>query len=105
MATKFFMPHTGRVEAEASYREIKSTLVSQFRLPITDRRIFNLSYVNSKRKWHAEVGRMEEQEGQYEVLSIYESKQFIIFTRTKRGAAGHIILVDKNEVTTVEDFA
>ena len=103
--TKFFVPQAAPGAAEASYREIKQALVSQFRLPITDRRIFAVNYTNSKKHWYAEVGALEEQEDRYEILAIFESKQYIVFTRSRHGAAGPIILIDKTEVTDVEDFA
>ncbi|MDB5178604.1 MAG: hypothetical protein JWN01_547 [Patescibacteria group bacterium] len=101
---RFFLPHTGKGEAEAAYQEIKKSLSSQFRLPLLESRIFSLSYTNSKKKWYAEVGQLEEQEGQYEILAIFESKQYIVFTRTKQGGAGPIIVVDKAEVTDIENF-
>jgi hypothetical protein len=101
---KFFIPHTDKVEAETVYQAVKKSLHSQLRLPILDRRIFSLSYINSKRRWHAEVGELEEQEGKYEILAIFESKEYIVFTRAKDGAAGPIILIAKSEVTAVVEF-
>ncbi|QQR52560.1 hypothetical protein IPG36_00280 [bacterium] len=101
---RFFIPHTSPVQEEEVYAGIKKALLSQFRLPIVDRRIQSLSYFNSKRHWHAQVGQMEQQERRYDVWAIFESKQYIVFTRTPLGAAGPIILVDKTEVTAVQDF-
>jgi hypothetical protein len=102
---QFFMPNVGAPEAEVAYQGILKGLESQFRLPILEHRIFSLSYTNSKKKWHAEIGQLEEQENRYVIMSIYESKQFIVFTHAKDGSPGPIILVDKDEVTKVEDFA
>jgi hypothetical protein len=101
---KFFIPQTAPAETEAAYQRIKAILLDQFRLPIQDRRIFSLSYTNSKRRWKAEVGQPEQQERRYDIVAIFESKQFIIYTRAKTGGAGPIILVNKTEVTAVEDF-
>lgn len=101
---KFFLPHTTKLEADAAYQGIIKELESQFRLPILEHRIYSLSYTNSKKKWYAEVGQLEEQEGRYLVVAIFESKQFIVFTQTPAGTGGPIILVDKDEVTRVEDF-
>jgi hypothetical protein len=101
---RFFIPHAKTSQAEAAYQAIASSLKSQFRLPIDERRIFSLTYVNSKKRWRAEVGKLEENEREYEILAIFESKQYIIFTRTKAGTAGPIILVDKQEVTAIEEF-
>ena len=102
---QFFIPNTSKAHLEATYLDISKSLSSQFRLPIEDRRIFSLNYTNSKRKWHAEVGKLEEQEHKYEIYAIFESKQFIVFTRAKAGGPGLTILIDKAEVTAVEDFA
>jgi hypothetical protein len=101
---RFFIPHTSKAEAEAAYSDIAGSLKRQFRLPIQERRILSLSYTNSKKRWQAKVGQLEQQEHQYEILAIFESKSFIIFTRSLDGGPGPIILVDKDEVTAVEDF-
>jgi hypothetical protein len=101
---RFFIPHTSKAEAEGAYSDIVASLKSQFRLPIHERRILSLSYTNSKKRWHAKVGQLEQQEQRYEILAIFESKSFIIFTRSTSGDPGPIILVDKDEVTAVEDF-
>jgi hypothetical protein len=101
---QFFIPHIGKLEADSAYQGIIKELESQFRLPILDHRIFSLSYTNSRKKWYAEVGQLEEQEGRYQIVAILESKQFIVFTHTPEGKPGPIILVDKDEVTSVENF-
>ncbi len=101
---RFFVPHTSATEAEATYRSIASLLKLQLRLPIVERRIYNLNYANNKKYWYAEVGLLEEQENQYEILAIFESKSYIIYTRSVAGGAGPIIMVDKTQVTDVEDF-
>jgi hypothetical protein len=101
---QFFIPHIAKLETDTAYQGIIKELESQFRLPILDHRIFSLSYTNSKKKWYAEVGQLEEQEGRYQIVAIFESKQFIVFTHTPEGKPGPIILVDKDEVTKVENF-
>lgn len=101
---KFFIPQTQPADTDAAYQQIKAVLLDQFRLPIQDRRIFRLSYTNSKRRWTAEVGQSEQQERRYQIIAIFESKQYIVYTRTKHGGSGPIILVDKAEVTAAEDF-
>jgi len=101
---QFFVPNVKKLEAEIAYQGVIKGLESQFRLPILEHRIFSLSYTNSKKRWYAEVGQLEEQENRYEIVAIFESKQFIVFTHTPDGKPGPIILVDKDEVTKVEDF-
>ncbi len=102
---KFFIPHAKATEAEEVYKSMADSLKSQFRLPILDRRIYSLDYVNSKRRWRAEVGKLEEQEDRYEILAIFESKSYIIYARSKTTNDGLTIMVDKTEVTAIEDFA
>ena len=101
---KFYLPNTKKNEQEAVYRDIISVLVDQFRLPINARRIHSISYTTGKHKWHAEVGKLEEQENRYEIVAIFESKPYIVFTKTKDGGSGLTILVDKDEATNVEYF-
>ena len=102
---QFFLPQSKPGQTELAYQEIVDTLKRQFRLPIEDRRIRSIRYFNSKKNWHAEVGYLEQQEHRYEIVAILESKWFIVCTRSKTGAPGPTILVDKGEVTEVEDFA
>ena len=101
---QFHLPQYEADSTEQAYQSIRKSLVSQFRMPIEERRVFALNYLNSKRRWRAEVGALEQQEHQYQILAIFESKQFIVYTRSKQGFSGPIILVDKAEVTLVEDF-
>jgi hypothetical protein len=101
---RFFIPRTKSSEAETVYLEIKRSLTDQLRLPIQERRIFNLRYTNSKRNWYAEVGQIGQQERQYEVVAIFESNVYIIFNQSEHGGPGPIVLVDKSEVTDIEDF-
>jgi hypothetical protein len=102
---QFFIPNTKSHEAEDVYKSLADSLKSQFRLPILERRIFSLNYLNSKRRWRAEVGQMEEQEDRYEILAIFESKSYIVYARSKTTNDGLTIMVDKSEVTAIEDFA
>jgi hypothetical protein len=105
---RFFVPRTSKSEAEPAYLEIKRLLIDQLRVSILERRIFSLSYANGKNdrdKWYAEVGQPGQQERQYEVVAIFESNLFIIVNRTEHGAPGPIVLVNKDEVTAVEEFA
>lgn len=100
---KFFVPRTKTVETEAVYGAIVDSLKSQFRLPIDNRRIFSLSYVNGKKQRYAQVGQLEEQEGG-EIVAILESKAYIVFAHSKTGDQRLTIMVDKSEVTKVEEF-
>jgi hypothetical protein len=101
---QFFLPNTAKSNAELAYQELKRSLVDQFRFPIQERRLFKLSYTNSKRNWHVEVGMSKPQESQYIVFAIFEASVYIVVNRTPSGGAGPIVLVDKAEVTAVEEF-
>lgn len=102
---KFFIPRTKPREYEETYREITKQLKDQLRMPIAERRIFSVHYTHDKKKWCAEVGQLEEQEGRYEIVAIFESKPFIVFTRSEAGGQGVTILVNKDEITSIEEFA
>lgn len=102
---KFFIPNTKAADVEETYKAMADSLKSQFRLPILERRIFSLNYTNSKHKWRAEVGKLEEQEDRYEILAIFESKSYIVYARSKTTNDGLTIMVDKDEVTAIEDFS
>ena len=101
---KFFIPNVKASETETTHKAMAKLLQEQFRLPVMDRRIFSLRYTNSKKRWLAEVGCLEEQENHYEIVAIFESKQYMVVTRDKGGRPGITIMVDKDEVTAVEDF-
>ncbi len=101
---KFFIPHVKPAAAEGIRATIVASLVDQFRLPINERRIVSLDYVNGKRNWRLAVGELDNQENRYEILAIFESKSYIVYTRAKNGGTGVTILVDKDEVTAVEYF-
>jgi hypothetical protein len=101
---KFFIPNTPAAEAEATYQKMAQLLKLQFRLPILERRIFSLTYTNSKKNWFAEVGQMEDQQNLFQIAAIFESKTYIIVTKTSSGKDGLIIMVDKDEVTEVVEF-
>lgn len=101
---QFFIPGIAPAEAETVYQGFAKALKSQFRLPIHERRIRSLKYLNSKTRWHAAVGELEEQEGKYLIMAIFESKSYIVYTQAPDGTPGLIILVGRDEVTAVEDF-
>jgi hypothetical protein len=101
---KFFVPQAQPSEYEATYQAICGVVKDQLRTPLSERRIFSLSYTHDKRRFRAEVGQLDPQQGRYEVLAIFESKPHIIFTRAQNGGHGVTILVSSDEVTAVEEF-
>jgi hypothetical protein len=102
---KFFVPQSKRGQSEPSYQNLFDLLKDQLRMPLTPRRIFSIDYTHDKKQWHAEVGKLEQQERRYEILAIFESAGvYIIVTQAKNGNPGVKILVSKDEVTDVKDF-
>jgi hypothetical protein len=104
---KFFIPHeTSAANGEERYAGIAKQLASQLGLVLEDERIYRVSYQRGKKKYRAEVGKNEEHEDHYQVVAIYKTPRlYIIFTQTPEGGTGVSILVDKEEVLEVENFA
>jgi hypothetical protein len=101
---KFFLPHTSRGEADATYRKMARALAMQFRLTLVERRIYSISYRNSNKARKLEVGKIEQEHGIYEVMAIFESKTYIVLTRAPDGSDGVTIMVGKQEVEEIEEF-
>jgi hypothetical protein len=102
---KFFVPEATPHEAEGVYALARAALTDQLRWPITDRRVFRLDYVHDKKSRSVEVGGLEAQSRRFIILAIFESSVYIVHTRAVNGGAGVTILVSKDEVTEVTDFA
>lgn len=101
---QFFIPQAKKAEYEVQYQAIIDALKDQFRWTINDRKIFSLSYLHDKKDYTVEVGRLEPLENRYETVAILESSTYLVFTRTKSGAPGVTILVNKDEAQSVVDF-
>ena len=101
---KFFVPQTQRQNYEKAYRTIVDLVKKQMRMPVTERRIYSLRYVQDKKTWVAAVGQPEPQEGRYEILAILEAKPHVVYTRTKNGGEGVTILINNDDITEVVDF-
>ena len=101
---RFFIPSVSKSELEPVYLEMKRSLVDQLRFPIQERRIFKLTYANNKRTWRVEIGKSKPQESQYVAVAIFEASVFIVMNQTPSGGTGPIVLIDKTEVTEIEDF-
>lgn len=101
---KFFVPQVPQAQYQTTYDGIAKSVKEQLRIPITGRKIFSLDYAQGKKKWHAEVGQLDPQQGRYEILAIFEAKPHIVFTRAPGGGQGLTILVSNDEITGVQDF-
>jgi hypothetical protein len=101
---KFFVPQAKPSEYEAAYGAIIATLKDQFGWKISDRRIASLHHIHDKREFRTEVGELDPHEHRYQVMAIFESNAYIVFTKTPDGFNGTTILVDKTEVLAASDF-
>src|SRR5882672_1521269 len=104
---EFFIPQTPNGEsAEVAYAGIVDSLKDQLRWTITPRRIFGLKYVHDKKTCSVKVGQLGGQGDRYMILAIFESNHYIVYTRgAASGGTGTTILVNKDEVTSIEDFS
>ena len=102
--SRFFIPNTSKTKTETVYTEMKEALVDQLRFTIQERRIFKLHQASGKRTWRFEVGKPKPQESHYIVMAIFEASVFVVVNQTLTGIPGPIVLLDKAEVTGIEEF-
>ena len=102
---KFFIPELEPTQYEEAYRNMRDAVHDQMRTTITERRIRSISYLHDKKRYVATVGETMPKQDRFEVMAIYESKPYVIFTRTKSGGQGVTILVNQDEITDIEEFA
>jgi len=101
----FFIPQTHKAHQSAAYQTIIDGVKDQLGCKITDRRIYSLHYTHDKKNYSAVVGQLEEIEKHHKIIAILEANLYIVFTRAVRTRDILTILVNKDEVHTIEDFA
>lgn len=101
---KYFIPQTKPRDHEAVYQAMVAAVGDQLKAVVGDRKIFSISYIREKKLCYAEVGQMDQQEGRYQVMAILESSPYIVYTRAKNGTPGVMVLVNKDDVTDIQDF-
>jgi len=70
---KFFIPHAkDKKEAEKVFQGIKKFTKKSVGWDATDRRIFSLTYLHDRKKYHSEVGKPDDRVNE-EVVAILES--------------------------------
>jgi len=90
---KFFIPHAkDKKEAEKVFQGIKKFTKKSVGWDATDRRIFSLTYLHDRKKYHSEVGKPDDRVNE-EVVAILESV-----------IRGEPVLVGKEEVKRIIDF-
>ncbi len=104
MPMKFFVPRTKPAKYQGAYENMAALLKDQLKATIGTERIYSLNYHQDKKDWRLQVGELEPRENRYEVLAIFESRPYIVFTRSRTSNAGTTILIDASDVTKVEYF-
>lgn len=98
------MPQAEKGNTEANYQAIVAQIKDQLGWKLTERRIFSLHYLHDKKEFTVQVGELVPREHRFQVVAIFESNAYVVFTRTPEGYSGTTILVDKNEVIAAVDF-
>lgn len=100
---KFFIPNAkDKKQAEEVFQGIKICL-KKSGWNITDRRIFSLTYSHYKKKYHSEVGQLDDRVNE-EVIAILESFIYLVCTDNYGVFRGEPVLVGKEEVRKIIDF-
>lgn len=102
---KFFVPHSIGAEAERIYQQIKFQLKTDAQYPVSDRRIFQIRYLNKQGdEYGYKVGTLNGTNGE-EVMAIFESFVYLICTANRGIRRGTMpLVVGKNETKMVEEF-
>ena len=98
------MPQADKGNTEATYQAIVAQVKDQLGWKLSERRIYSLHYLHDKKEYTVQVGELVPREHRFQVLAIFESNAYVVFTRTPDGYSGTTILVDKNEALGVVDF-
>jgi hypothetical protein len=102
---KFFIPHAVGAEAERIYQTIKFQLKTDAQYPVSDRRIFQIRYLNKQGdEYGYKVGTLCGTNGE-EVIAIFETFVYVVCTTNRGVRRGTMpLVVGKNETKMVEDF-
>jgi hypothetical protein len=98
------MPHAkDEKEAEEAYKWIKTFVSSNVSKP-SERRIFRITYTHCGQEYVAEVGQQEPRIGKV-TLAIFEGNPFIICTPCHGAGEGLPILIQREDIVSVEAFS
>ena len=101
---RFFIPAVKPADYETHYASRVASVKDQMRWTITPRRIYCLEYTHDKQQFELKVGEIENAGRDYEVEAILESNSYVVLARDILGGPGLTIMVDKSEITHIEDF-
>lgn len=103
---RFFVPHaSGPEEAESVLASVAAFVGAA--PPPPDRRIYRLTYTHNGRRFTVEIGKpipAYYQEGDQEVICIFDGDPFKVCLPTRGVVRGDPILVDSSSVHAVEHF-
>ncbi len=101
---KFFFPGaTSPAEAEQGFEKTRTFAIETLGWDAAPRRIYKLTYTRSGKTLTFEVGQPSHT-NQQPVLSIVDSKAYLVFTETRGDTMGMAIFVAKDEVVECEEF-
>jgi len=101
---KFFIPHAkDKKQAEKVLQGIIKFAKQEIGWNITNRRIFSLSYTHEGKKYHSEVGKLDDLVNE-EVIAILESTTYFVCTPNRGVIRGMPVLVGKEEAEEIIDF-
>lgn len=101
---KFFIPAAkDEKNAEDIWNATKKFAEQNLGWPVTNRRIFSLTYEHEGKVYHSEVGKPDQRIGEL-VIAILESDTYLVCTSNRGVLRGEPILVGKEEVRDIEDF-
>jgi hypothetical protein len=102
---KFFVPAVeDRAQAEGVWEATRAFAHDQLAWDVSDRRIFQINYQHNGRPYVAEVGLPDARTGET-LLVILESNAYLVCTENRGVVRGEPIIVGREQVRTVEDFA
>ena len=101
---QFFVPAAKDAEeAEQVWSATKKFAEENLGWPVTDRRIFSLTYEQGGKEFHCEVGQPDPRNGEV-VLIILESTTYLVCTANRGVIRGEPILVGAEDARRIEDF-
>jgi len=101
---KFFIPHAkDEKQAEKVLQGIIKFAKEEIGWDITNRRIFSISYTHEGKKYHSEVGQIDDRVSE-EVIAILESHIYFVCTPNRGVIRGMPVLVGREEAKEIIDF-
>ena len=104
---KFFIPAAeDEKQKQSVYNAIKQFLGEELGAKFDDRKIFKLQYIHDGKQYYAEVGKIDQVNGEHIIAILHEPlrRLYHVCTKNRGVVRGMSILVGENEVISYEDF-